>query len=116
MAGAGRHQLWVIELSSNGRTATWIYLLDAEGLDDGPLPRLNRRASYDTLTLWFTNPEARLPGPLNWKKGQLSTLIGEGLFPGAIRSGLARRQNFNMQSESNFLAEISTQLTRTTIE
>ena len=38
VAGAGRHQIWVIELSSNGRTATWVDIFagtGAEGLDDG---------------------------------------------------------------------------------
>lgn len=88
VAGAGRHQLWVIELSSNGRTATWIDIFagtGAEGLDDGP--RLSATLSQpsglaaDTSTLWFTDPEASAVRSVELEgKGQLSTLIGEGLF------------------------------------
>ena len=88
VAGAGRHQIWVIELSSNGRTATWVDIFagtGAEGLDDGP--RLSATLSQpsglaaDSSTLWFTDPEASAVRSIELgSNGQLTTLIGEGLF------------------------------------
>ncbi len=88
VAGAGRHQIWVIELSSNGRTATWVDIFagtGAEGLDDGP--RLSATLSQpsglaaDSSTLWFTDPEASAIRSIELgSNGQLTTLIGEGLF------------------------------------
>ena len=88
VAGAGRHQVWVIELSSNGRTATWVDIFagtGAEGLDDGP--RLSATLSQpsglaaDSSTLWFTDPEASAVRSIELgSNGQLTTLIGEGLF------------------------------------
>ena len=88
VAGAGRHQIWVIELSSNGRTATWVDVFagtGAEGLDDGP--RLSATLSQpsglaaDSSTLWFTDPEASAVRSIELgSNGQLTTLIGEGLF------------------------------------
>ena len=88
VAGAGRHQIWVIELSSNGRTATWVDIFagtGAEGLDDGP--RLSATLSQpsglaaDSSTLWFTDPEASAVRSIEpGSNGQLTTLIGEGLF------------------------------------
>ena len=88
VAGAGRHQIWVIELSSNGRTATWVDVFagtGAEGLDDGP--RLSAKLSQpsglaaDSSTLWFTDPEASAVRSIELgSNGQLTTLIGEGLF------------------------------------
>ena len=70
----------------------------------------NRRASLLTPRhCGLLTPKQALFGPLNWKvKVNYPPLLVKDFFPGAIRSGLARRQNFNMQSESNFLAEIST--------
>ncbi len=88
VAGAGRHQIWVVELSSNGRTATWVDIFagtGAEGLDDGP--RLSATLSQpsglaaDSSTLWFTDPEASAVRSIELgSNGQLTTLIGEGLF------------------------------------
>ena len=88
VAGAGRHQIWVIELSSNGRTASWVDIFagtGAEGLDDGP--RLSATLSQpsglaaDSSTLWFTDPEASAVRSIELgSNGQLTTLIGEGLF------------------------------------
>ncbi len=88
VAGAGRHQIWVIELSSNGRSATWVDVFagtGAEGLDDGP--RLSATLSQpsglaaDGSTLWFTDPEASAVRSIELESnGQLTTLIGEGLF------------------------------------
>ena len=88
VAGAGRHQIWVIELSSNGRTATWVDIFagtGAEGLNDGP--RLSATLSQpsglaaDSSTLWFTDPKASAVRSIDLgSNGQLTTLIGEGLF------------------------------------
>ena len=88
VAGAGRHQIWVIEVSNDGRTATWVDIFagtGAEGLDDGPrlLATLSQPSglAVDSSSLWFTDPEASAVRSIDLgSNGQLSTLIGEGLF------------------------------------
>ncbi|MBM35681.1 MAG: hypothetical protein CL460_00745 [Acidimicrobiaceae bacterium] len=88
VAGAGRHQIWVIELADGGGTASWTDIFagtGAEGLDDGH--RLSATLSQpsglvaDSSTLWFTDPEASAIRSIELgNDGQLTTLIGKGLF------------------------------------
>jgi len=88
VAGAGRHQIWVIELADGGRTASWVDIFagtGAEGLDDGH--RLSATLSQpsglvaDSSTLWFTDPEASAIRSIELGDDeQLTTLIGKGLF------------------------------------
>ena len=88
VAGAGRHQLWVLGISQQGRTADWIDIFagtGAEGIQDGP--RLAATLSQpsglatDGSTLWFTDPEASAVRSVELHDGdQLNTLVGTGLF------------------------------------
>ena len=88
VAGAGRHQLWIIDTSEQGRRADWIDIFagtGAEGLEDGP--RLTATLSQpsglstDGSTLWFTDPEASAIRSVELTDGgELQTLVGTGLF------------------------------------
>jgi thiol-disulfide isomerase/thioredoxin len=82
IAGAGRHQLWVLELESE-------YLdlfagTGGEGLDDGH--RLSSTLSQpsgfasDGDRLWFTDPEASAVRVVDLATDELTTLVGDGLF------------------------------------
>ena len=82
VAGAGRHQLWVVELQSG--------FIDvfagtgAEGLQDGH--RLQTTLSQpsgfasDGDDLYFTDPEASAVRVVDFETDELTTLIGDGLF------------------------------------
>ncbi|MEC8922635.1 MAG: thioredoxin-like domain-containing protein [Actinomycetota bacterium] len=88
IAGAGRHQLWIIDTSKEGRQADWIDIFagtGAEGIQDGP--RLTATLSQpsglstDGSTLWFTDPEASAIRSVELKDGdEITTLVGTGLF------------------------------------
>ena len=88
VAGAGRHQLWIIDTSDQGRQADWIDVFagtGAEGIQDGP--RLTATLSQpsglssDGATLWFTDPEASAIRSVDLTDGdELKTLVGTGLF------------------------------------
>ena len=88
VAGAGRHQIWVLELSGDGESATWLDVFagtGAEGLDDGfrLSATLSQPSGLAVLNnvLWFTDPEASAVRSVNLDGDeQLETLIGEGLF------------------------------------
>jgi len=82
IAGAGRHQIWVLELESG--------FLDlfagtgAEGLDDGHRLRatLSQPSGFaaDADMLFFTDPEASAVRAVSFDDDQLTTLVGDGLF------------------------------------
>ena len=103
VAGAGRHQIWVIDLSGNGEAASWIDVFagtGAEGLDDGY--RLSATLSQpsglavDGATLWFTDPEASAVRSIDLgNSGELRTLIGSGLFSWGDSTG--DRQSTQLQ-------------------
>ena len=103
VAGAGRHQIWVIDLSGNGEAASWIDVFagtGAEGLDDGY--RLSATLSQpsglavDGATLWFTDPEASAVRSIDLgESGELRTLIGSGLFSWGDSTG--DRQSTQLQ-------------------
>lgn len=82
VAGAGRHQLWVIELGS-GYVDVFAGT-GAEGLDDGP--RLQTTMSQpsglagDGDSLYVTDPEASAIRRVTFDDGQMTTLVGDGLF------------------------------------
>ena len=88
VAGAGRHQLWIIDTSEQGQRADWIDIFagtGAEGIEDGP--RLTATLSQpsglstDGSTLWFTDPEASAVRSVELTDGgELKTLVGTGLF------------------------------------
>ncbi len=98
VAGAGRHQIWVIDLAKAGRTATWVDVFagtGAEGLDDGY--RMSATLSQpsglavDGETLWFTDPEASAVRSIDLgESGDLKTLIGNGLFSWGDSTGEAQ--------------------------
>ena len=83
IAGAGRHQLWVLDLSTG-----MIELFagtGGEGIDDGP--RLSATLSQPSglaVTngkLYFSDPEASAIRAVSLRiDGELTTLVGEGLF------------------------------------
>ena len=82
VAGAGRHQLWVLDLGSG-----YIDVFagtGAEGLDDGP--RLQTTMSQpsglagDPRRLYVTDPEASAIRQVTFADGEMTTLIGDGLF------------------------------------
>jgi thiol-disulfide isomerase/thioredoxin/DNA-binding beta-propeller fold protein YncE len=82
VAGAGRHQLWVVELGSGH-----IDLLagtGAEGLEDGHRLRatLSQPSGFasDGRTLYFTDPEASAVRAVELAEDELTTLVGDGLF------------------------------------
>ena len=103
VAGAGRHQIWVIDLSGNGESASWIDVFagtGAEGLDDGY--RMSATLSQpsglavDGATLWFTDPEASAVRSIDLgDSGELNTLIGSGLFAWGDSTG--DRQSTQLQ-------------------
>ena len=103
VAGAGRHQIWVIDLSRNGEAASWIDVFagtGAEGLDDGY--RMSATLSQpsglavDGATLWFTDPEASAVRSIDLgDSGELRTLIGSGLFSWGDSTG--DRQSTQLQ-------------------
>tara|TARA_Y100001970_G_scaffold129362_2_gene159555 strand:- start:4549 stop:6666 length:2118 start_codon:yes stop_codon:yes gene_type:complete len=88
VAGAGRHQIWVIDLAENGKNGSWLDVYagtGAEGLDDGY--RMSATLSQpsglavDGATLWFTDPEASAIRSIDLgESGDLKTLVGNGLF------------------------------------
>ncbi|MFL2987480.1 MAG: thioredoxin-like domain-containing protein [Candidatus Poriferisodalaceae bacterium] len=103
VAGAGRHQIWVIDLLGNGEAASWIDVFagtGAEGLDDGY--RMSATLSQpsglaiDGATLWFTDPEASAVRSIDLGEGgELRTLIGSGLFSWGDSTG--DRQSTQLQ-------------------
>ncbi len=98
VAGAGRHQIWVIDLLANGKSATWLDIFagtGAEGLDDGY--RMSATLSQpsglalDGSTLWFTDPEASAIRSIDLgESGDLKTLVGNGLFSWGDSTGEAQ--------------------------
>ena len=97
VAGAGRHQLWIIDTSEQGRRADWIDIFagtGAEGIEDGPrlLATLSQPSglSTDGSTLWFTDPEASAIRSVELTDGgELKTLVGTGLFSWGDAVGVA---------------------------
>jgi DNA-binding beta-propeller fold protein YncE len=97
VAGAGRHQLWIIDTSEQGRRADWIDIFagtGAEGIEDGP--RLTATLSQpsglatDGSTLWFTDPEASAIRSVELTDGgELKTFVGTGLFSWGDSVGVA---------------------------
>lgn len=83
IAGAGRHQIWVLNLSS-GSIETFAGTA-AEGLDDGhrlaaTLSQPSGLASHAGL-LYFTDPEASAVRQISLGlDGELTTLVGKHLF------------------------------------
>ncbi len=82
IAGAGRHQLWVLELESG-----FVDLFagtGAEGLDDGHRLRstLSQPSGFaaEGEILYFTDPEASAVRQVSFDDDQLTTLVGDGLF------------------------------------
>ena len=97
VAGAGRHQLWIIDTSEQGRRADWIDIFagtGAEGIEDGPrlFGTLSQPSglSTDGFTLWFTDPEASAIRSVELTDGgELKTLVGTGLFSWGDAVGVA---------------------------
>lgn len=98
VAGAGRHQIWVVDLLGTGESASWVDVFagtGAEGLDDGY--RMSATLSQpsglavDGDTLWFTDPEASAVRSIDLgESGDLKTLIGSGLFSWGDSTGDAQ--------------------------
>ncbi len=98
VAGAGRHQIWVVDLLGTGESASWVDVFagtGAEGLDDGF--RMSATLSQpsglavDGDTLWFTDPEASAVRSIDLgESGDLKTLIGNGLFSWGDSTGDAQ--------------------------
>lgn len=89
IAGAGRHQLWVLELESE-----YLDLFagnGGEGIDDDHRLRstLSQPSGFasDGETLWFTDPEASALRAVDLETDQLTTLVGDGLFTWGDRDG-----------------------------
>lgn len=82
VAGAGRHQLWVVELE-NGFIDVFAGT-GAEGLDDGHRLRttLSQPSGFasDGDNLYFTDPEASAVRGVRFADDELTTLVGNGLF------------------------------------
>lgn len=89
VAGAGRHQLWVIELE-NGFIDVFAGT-GGEGIDDGH--RLQATLSQpsgfasDGASLYFTDPEASAVRSVSLTDDELSTLVGDGLFSWGDETG-----------------------------
>ena len=88
VAGAGRHQIWVIDLADNEKTGSWLDVFagsGAEGLEDGyrTSATLSQPSglAVGNGTLWFTDPEASAIRSIDLgESGDLKTLVGNGLF------------------------------------
>ncbi|MDG2112002.1 MAG: thioredoxin-like domain-containing protein, partial [Actinomycetota bacterium] len=82
VAGAGRHQLWVIELE-NGFIDVFAGT-GGEGLDDGHRLQdtLSQPSGFasDGDQLFFTDPEASAVRTVSFADDELATLVGDGLF------------------------------------
>lgn len=93
IAMAGIHQIWQLNMGNNelGPFAG----SGKEGIHDGPLAQASFAQSsalaYHAGELYVADPEASAVRRINLKRGEVSTLIGKGLFVFGLRNGPADR-------------------------
>lgn len=93
IAMAGTHQLWTLDLSSPSQTVSVLAGSGRESINDGPLPgnSLSQPSgvTVDGDTVWFVDAETSALRV--HRDGELTTLIGTGLFDFGFEDGAARQ-------------------------